>query len=130
MKEIWKDIEGYEGLYQVSNLGQVKSLERTIIVKNCKQSKTYPECIKIPFPNKKGYLRVQLYKNNKRRNLRVHRLVALAFIPNPDNKPKVNHIDGDPTNNVVSNLEWVTGEENRAHQRLLEKGKATSKKPF
>lgn len=100
MNEIWKDIDGYEGLYQVSNLGRVKSSKHDIILK------TY---------SNRGYHQVQLSKNNIKSNKTIHRLVAQAFIPNPDNKPQVNHIDEDKTNNKVSNLEWVTAKENSNH---------------
>lgn len=93
-KEIWKDILGYEGLYQVSNFGRVKSLKfgKERILKLTK--------------DKDGYLIVNLYKNNKSKTFKVHRLVAEAFIPNPDNLPQVNHKDEDKSNNILSNLEW------------------------
>ena len=92
MEEIWQDIEGYEGLYQVSNLGRVKSLRNNIILS---QSIT-----------RNGYKNVILYTNNIRKLYLVHRLVATAFIPNPDNLPQVNHKDENKTNNRVDNLEW------------------------
>lgn len=101
MDEIWKDIEGYEDDYQVSNLGRVKSLP-----KKCWNGKGYwfrDGRILIPIKSKKGYLNVWCRK----RIFKVHRLVANAFIPNPQNLPQVNHIDGDKTNNCVTNLEWV-----------------------
>lgn len=109
MDEIWKDIEGYEGDYQVSNLGRVKSLP-----KKCWNGKGYwfkDGRILIPVKSKKGYLNVWCRKNI----FKVHRLVANAFIPNPQNLPQVNHIDGDKTNNCVTNLEWVTDGENLLH---------------
>lgn len=95
--EEWKDVVGYEGLYKVSNLGNVMSLrhKKTFIMK--------------PFIQRKGYLQVYLRNNNKSRNyFLVHRLVAQAFLPNPNNLPQVNHIDEDKTNNRVDNLEWCT----------------------
>ena len=94
MEEIWKDIEGYEGLYQVSNMGRVRSLRRNIILK-----------IKI---GSNGYERVVLSVNNIPKGYSIHRLVANTFIPNPDNYPIVNHKDENKTNNRVDNLEWCT----------------------
>ena len=97
--EIWKDIEGYEGLYQVSNLGRVKSLGNG-------SSNNSKERILKSYKNNNGYLRVFLCKEQIRKIYLVHRLVASAFIPNTDNLPQVNHIDEDKTNNRVDNLEW------------------------
>lgn len=101
MKEVWKDIEGYEGLYQISNLGRVKRVTTGRILKGGK--------------DKDGYLMVKLYKNNIRSNKKIHRLVAEAFIPNPENKPQVNHADENKTNNSLDNLEWMTAKENINH---------------
>lgn len=103
MKEIWKDVGGYEGLYQVSNLGRVKRLKG----KYMKSDKLLKQ-VKLD----SGYIAVGLCKHNKAKNFRVHRLVAEAFIPNPEEKPQVNHINEDKTNNMVSNLEWMTAKEN------------------
>ena len=102
MKEIWKDIKGYEGLYQISNLGNVKSTNKNIIKK--------------PSSLPKGYLRIGLYKNSKTKYFYLHRLVAEAFIPNPNNLPCVNHKDCNPQNNEVSNLEWISYEENNSYK--------------
>lgn len=96
--EVWKDIQGYEGLYQVSNLGRVKSLRRSKIRKLYKDDK--------------GYFRVTLKKKGKSKNFQIHRLVATAFIPNPENKPEVDHINTIRTDNRVQNLRWVTSSEN------------------
>lgn len=104
MREIWKDIEGYEGLYQISNLGRVKSFKRYSEGKILKARKVT-----------KGYLQVTLLKNGKGKNKKVHRLVAQAFIMNPNNCPQVNHINGNKTDNTVQNLEWVTNKENVQH---------------
>lgn len=103
MDEVWKDIKGYEGLYQVSNLGRVKRLKG----KYMKSDKLLKQVTL-----DSGYIAVGLCKHNKAKNFRVHRLVAEAFIPNPEEKPQVNHINEDKTNNMVSNLEWMTAKEN------------------
>ena len=111
MTEVWKDIAGYEGLYQVSNLGRVKSLPREL--KRFTDRKCLAkERILTAHPNSKGYLRIQLKKDGKTEQRFLHRLVAEAFIPNPSNKGEVNHIDNAPTNNKAENLEWTTHKEN------------------
>lgn len=103
--EEWKDIKGYEGLYQVSNMGRIKSLER--YKKNNGGSKTLiKELILKQVENNKGYLRVYLCKNARKRVFLVHRLVADAFIQNPNRLPEVNHKDENKKNNRVENLEW------------------------
>lgn len=104
MEEIWKDIEGYKGLYQISNLGRIYSIKTNKIRKFYKTSK--------------GYLRVSLCLNGKNKNFLIHQLVAKAFLPNPENKLQVNHIDGIKTNNRVNNLEWVTNYENIVHAEI------------
>lgn len=99
--EIWKDIKGYEGLYQISNLGEVRSLFR------------YKKKLK-PCKNNIGYEYVNLYKNNKMKRITIHKLVAENFIIKPI--LEINHKDGDKTNNCVNNLEWVTRKENVIHR--------------
>ena len=111
MEEIWKDIKEYEGLYQVSNLGRIKSLPRNGTVQVVK--------ILNPCKDTYGYLRIKLSKNNKAKKYQVHRLVAQAFIPNPENKPQVNHLDGNKLNNYYKNLEWCTNGENQIHSYVL-----------
>lgn len=101
--EIYKDIEGYEGLYQISSNGVIRSLGN---------DKTRKEKILKPAINNKGYLYVGLHKQRKRKHYLIHRLVAEAFIPNPNNYPIINHKDENPLNNNVSNLEWCTYEHN------------------
>lgn len=114
IEEKWKDIEGYEGLYQVSNLGNIKSLERKVLCKNG-EFKTIHEKNRKPFKDKDEYLGLTLSKNGKLQTIKVHREVAKAFIPNNNNKEQVNHIDGNKNNNIISNLEWCTNQENRNH---------------
>ena len=121
-EEIWKNVVGYEGLYQVSNLGGVKSLD---------YKHTGKEKIMKPFKNKKCYLYVYLYKNDERKIFRVHRLVAAAFIPNPENKPCIDHINTIRDDNRVDNLSWVTYKENTNNpislKRLLDKSPTVGK---
>lgn|SRR5574343_4405 len=118
MEEIWKDIVGYEGLYQVSNLGNIKSLPKQW---KCGGSnaplKEFSHNGKIlkPLLSSNGYCGVCLYKNNKVSRLSVHRTVADAFIDNFGNKPQVNHINGIKTDNRAENLEWATNSENIQH---------------
>ena len=111
MIEEWKDILGYEGLYQISNLGRVKSLERKVNAKEGGE-RTVREKIKGTRLNIFGYPIITLYKCNKMKTYSVHRLVAETFIPNPQGLPQVNHKDEDKTNNTVENLEWCTAEYN------------------
>jgi hypothetical protein len=114
MGEIWKDIEDYEGYYQVSNQGRVKSLAR-VIVRSDGSLLPIKEKIMKPFISSKGYNRIDLHNNTGQTKYKVARLVAIAFIPNPLNKPEVNHIDTNKLNDNVENLEWNTGSENIIH---------------
>lgn len=114
MYEIWKDIKGYEGYYQVSNTGKIKTLEHNIIRHNGKRL-TIKEKILNGSKDTKGYLQVELKKDGKRNIKFIHRLVAETFIENPNNKLQVNHINGDKSNNGIDNLEWVTCSENIHH---------------
>lgn len=118
MIEIWKDIEGWKGLYQISNLGRVKR-----IYKNGK------ERILKPRIDKFGYLSVDLSEKNYRKTCKIHRLVAEVFIPNPKNKPTVNHIDEDKTNNRAENLEWMTYKENINHGTRTKRMVKTQSRP-
>lgn len=106
MQEIWKDIPNYEGLYQVSNWGRIKSLNYN----HTKKPKIL--CDK---KHKNGYLTIMLCNKGEKKNKNIHVLVAQSFIENPMNYPCVNHIDGNKSNNNVSNLEWCTHSQNTAH---------------
>lgn len=105
--EVWKDVPGYEGLYKVSSYGKVMSLKKNLFGK-------YVDCEKLltPSEDKDGYLRLSLVKDKKEKKFMVHRLVAMAFIDNPENLPQINHKDEIKTNNSVDNLEWCTEEYN------------------
>lgn len=103
--EIWKPIKGFEGLYEISNLGRVKTLPR---------AKVKGGILK-PSTNVWGYLNCILWKNGIHKSFPVHRLVADAFIPNPEGKPIINHIDCNRKNNCVENLEWCSQKENIRH---------------
>ena len=111
--ELWKDIKGYEGLYQVSNLGRVYSLTSKKVIK--------------PHYNNSGYLKIDLYKDGNGKRFLVHRLVAETYLPNPNNYPQVNHKDENKTNNCVSNLEFCDRKYNirygTGHDRAAEKVK-------
>ncbi len=130
MREEWKDIEGYEGLYQVSNTGKVKSLERTVW--NSRGFyRTVQERILKPYDNGKDYLRVELFKEGKGKTYLVHQLVSQAFIPNPNNLPIINHKNEIKSDNRVSNLEWCdysynntyNGKAKKAGKKVAEKRK-------
>lgn len=119
MEEVWKPIKGYEGLYEVSNLGNVRSFDKVVrCVRNGKEMGiTHKGKVLKPVKRQHGYLGVMLYGKggHKTRGLKtfsIHRLVATAFIPNPNGLSEVNHIDEDKTNNTATNLEWVTRLEN------------------
>ena len=108
MTELWRDVQGYEGLYEVSNLGDVRSLPRA----------TTRGKLLSPVNSGKGYLQVTLYRNGKSKRLLVHRLVAQAFVPNPLNLSSVNHKDEHKNNNRSDNLEWCTIQYNLSYNGL------------
>lgn len=110
MKEIWKDVVGYEGLYQVSNLGNVKSLIGWDVSKQ-----QYIKREKVLSPSESEYKRVVLYKDGKCKTISIHRLVAKTFLDNPNNLPQINHKDENKYNNCVDNLEYCTHKENMNH---------------
>jgi hypothetical protein len=119
MKEIWLPVIGYEGLYSVSNLGRVLSHKRHIRISACDRKKEHFIEIKekVCRANKGngGYLYHGLTKDGILKSIKVHRMVAMAFIPNPEGHPQVNHKDGNKQNNLLENLEWCTSRENLIH---------------
>jgi len=123
--EIWKDIPNYKGLYQVSNLGRIKSVERKVKYQNSLRS--VKEKIKKTFIGKQGYERVELSKDGINKKYNVHRIVAKAFIHNLYNKETVNHINGIKTDNRVENLEWATKSENNLHAHKIGLAKNSEK---
>lgn len=110
--EIWKDIKGFEGYYQVSNYGNIKSLTRFDGIRE-RQGQEIKQSLKY-----NGYLQVGLRKNSERKFCSVHRLVAIHFLDNPENKLQVNHIDCNKQNNNINNLEWTTSKENLYHAKI------------
>lgn len=126
MEELWKDIVSYEGLYQVSNFGHVRRLAHTVSIGRGNYRHLKKKVEKLHCDNS-GYLYVGLLKNNKNKRLRVHRLVAKAFIENKDNLPCINHKDGNKQNNRVDNLEWCTYSHNNQH--AYDNGLKTWKRP-
>lgn len=112
--EEWRDVVGYEGLYQVSNLGRVKSLPRRIVYKDGREY-FYPSKVLKNHKISTGYRFVMLYGANGKKQHYVHRLVAETFIPNPNNLCDVNHKDGCKTNNILFNLEWCSRSDNQKH---------------
>lgn len=114
MDEVWKDIPGYEGLYQVSNMGEVKSLARVIERRGNTPMRLQERILRRRI-NRKGYAIVALCKESEMWNRTVHRIVAQTFIPNPNNLPEINHINGVKTDNRMVNLEWVTTKANVKH---------------
>lgn len=112
MKEVWKDIKGYEGFYKASTFGKIKSLK---FYSNAnKQYYDKERILKAPVDNH-GYRCVTLCKNGKHKRIRVHKIIAMTFIENPENKPYINHLNGTKTDNRVCNLEYCTAKENTIH---------------
>lgn len=116
--EIWKDIPEYEGLYEASNYGRVRTKEGKTTYANWKngtRKRVWKQRVLKQKTDKNGYKRVTLYKDGEPKTFLVHRLVAFCFIPSVDGKENINHIDGDPSNNYVDNLEWADYRDNLLH---------------
>lgn len=118
--EIWKDIKGYEGYYQVSNIGNVKSVERVIVRQNGRSQPVKERVLKSA-TDIDGYKFVVLQKEGKKLGQKVHRLVGQTFLPNENKLPQINHIDGVRSNNDVLNLEWVSPKQNQHHRHYTRK---------
>ena len=128
MEESWKPVVGYEGLYEVSDLGRVRSLDR--VVKGKRNSKWERKGRILQQADRgNGYYAVCLHKSGTQKMYLVHRLVAVAFIPNPFNKPCVNHLDENKQNNAISNLEWATYKENTNWGSCVERSVKASSEP-
>jgi hypothetical protein len=125
MPETWTTIAGYEEQYQVSNLGNVKSIDRYCMSRWGTPKRIKGQMMKF-FKSPQGYLQVLLCKNGKEKKFFIHRLVAMSFIDNPNNYPQVNHIDGNKSHNCIENLEWTTSQQN-CHHALENKLYVTAK---
>lgn len=127
MEEVWRDVVGYEGLYQVSNLGRVKGLP--VATRFGQRIKKHPERILVPTIGKRGYYVVGLSKEGKTVLKTLHRLIAIAFIPNPKNLPYIDHIDTNRLNNSIDNLRWCTPKENSNNPlSILHQSEASKRK--
>lgn len=126
-QEIWKSVVGYEGLYEVSNFGRVKSLPRPKLGPCGRIDLTRIKIMRLSRGSRSPYLKVTLKKEGRCKTLKVHRMVAAAYLPNPENKPLVNHKDSDPSFNHVDNLEWCTQQENIDHCWKYNRGNGRTK---
>ena len=123
---MWTELKDFEGLYEINENGEIRSIDR-IVEYSCGLSKLFKGKIIIPHITDNGYLFVALYKNKKKYQLKVHRLVANTFIPNPNNYPCVNHKDENKLNNSIDNLEWCTISYNNTYGSRIEKQRKTIK---
>ncbi len=126
MEEIWKPVTGFEKFYKISNKGRIKSLRRKVNTWN--GQRTLEERILAAATSPLGYKRICLRDGVNKRRVFLHRLVAYEFIPNTDNKPQIDHIDGNPSNNSVENLRWVTAKENTNNPITKQRQKAGAKR--
>lgn len=118
-EEIWREINGYEGCFEVSNLGNFRSKDRIVGGKKPGSKRNYPGKSLKTESTLEGYTRIVLMKNHIRKRYMCHKLVAEMFVPNPENKPFVNHLNGIKWDNRASNLEWVTQSENELHSHRV-----------
>ena len=125
--EVWKDIPNYEGIYKVSNIGRIKMLERNIVDSWGRKVHKKEHILKPRTGNR--YYMIALYKNRKREDLLIHRIVAETFIPNPENKPFINHKDENCFNNSVENLMWCTQKENMNWGTAIDRRSKKLRKP-
>mgnify|MGYP003404826262 FL=1 len=124
--EIWESVIGFEGIYEVSNLGRVKSVNRILYKSDDKIQKRKEKFMKAKLKGN-GYFQFCLSKNGIKKYISTHRLISLAFIPNPKNKTQVNHKNGIKTDNRIENLEWVTHSENALHSSIILGNKPSNK---
>lgn len=130
IKEEWRDVPGYEGLYEVSNLGEIRSLDRMVTMKNGVTRITHGTVLtQGKYNSKSNYRGVTLCANGVPKKHSVHRIVASAFIPNPDNLPEINHKDEDKQNNCVDNLEWCDRKYNNTYGTAKIRAAVTQGKP-
>lgn len=127
--ELWKWIPGWEGYYMASTHGRIKSVDRYVNGNGSSKFLIKGRILK-GTPDKDGYILVILSKHNKKKGFHIHRLVALTFIPNPNNWPQVNHIDENKTNNTVENLEWCTAKYNSNYGTHIERYSQANRKPI
>ena len=128
-REIWKPVVGYEGFYEISSMGRLRSVDRIIIDINGRASLLKGKLVVLTH-SLDGYLKVLLSKNGKQRSFKIHRLVAMAFIPNPEGKKFVDHINAIRDDNRVENLRWVTAKENSRNPVTVENTRIATTKEF
>lgn len=130
MQEIWKDVKGYEGIYQISSLGRLRSLDRIVVTKAGWTKRHKGVLIKTECVQNSGYIKVDLHKNGKAKPYLLHRIVAETFLENPNSFPQVNHKDQNKLNNCAYNLEWCTQLYNNHYGDCMERGANTQRKEF